>query len=73
MPSMSRKANCYDNAVAESFFGTLKTELVSHERYRTHGEAKASIFDYIESFYNRARIHSTLGYVSPAEFEAATV
>ena len=73
VPSMSRKANCYDNAVAESFFGTLKAELVSHEHYRTHDEAKASIFDYIEAFYNRACIHSTLGYVSPAEFEAATV
>ena len=67
--SMSRKGNCYDNAVAESFFHSLKTELVSHEHYRTREEARASIFDYIEAFYNRIRIHSTLGYVSPAEFE----
>jgi len=67
--SMSRKGNCWDNAVAESFFGTLKTELVNHERYATRAEAKQSIFEYIEMFYNRKRKHSTLGYVSPVEFE----
>lgn len=69
--SMSRKGNCYDNAAMESFFHTLKTELVRHEHYRTHAAARASLFDYIESFYNRSRIHSTLGYVSPVEFERA--
>ena len=67
--SMSRKGNCWDNAVTESFFGTLKTELVNHERYATRTEAKQSIFEYIEVFYNRKRKHSTLGYVSPVEFE----
>ena len=67
--SMSRKGNCWDNAVMESFFGTLKLELVSHERYATRENAKQSIFEYIEVFYNRKRKHSTLGYVSPVEFE----
>jgi transposase InsO family protein len=69
--SMSRKGNCYDNAAKESFFHTLKTELVNHERYRTRDEARASVFEYIEAFYNRSRIHSTLGYLSPADFERA--
>jgi len=69
--SMSRKGNCYDNAVKESFFHTLKTELVVHEHYRTRAEARASIFDYIEAFYNRQRLHSSLGYMSPVDFEAA--
>jgi len=69
--SMSRKGNCYDNAAIESFFHTLKTELVKHEHYRTHTEARASLFDYIESFYNRKRLHSTLDYVSPIDFELA--
>jgi transposase InsO family protein len=68
--SMSRRGNCYDNAVMESFFGTLKTELVHHEQYATHAEARASIFEYIEVFYNRQRLHSTLGYMSPEAFEA---
>ena len=67
--SMSRKGNCYDNAAKESFYHTLKTELVNHERYRTRAEARASVFDYIEAFYNRQRIHSTLGYMSPEAFE----
>jgi len=67
--SMSRTGNCYDNAVAESFFHTLKTELVHHEHYRTRAEAKASVFEYIEAFYNRQRLHSTLDYCSPIEFE----
>lgn len=71
--SMSRKGNCYDNAAKESFFHTLKTELVHHERYRTRAEARASVFNYIEVFYNRKRLHSTLGYVPPAEFEAENV
>ena len=67
--SMSGKGNCYDNAVSESFFGTLKTELVYPTRFRTRAEARAAIFDYIEIFYNRQRRHSALGYLSPAEFE----
>ena len=70
--SMSGKGNCYDNAVAESFFKTLKTELVYHERYWTRAQARASIFDYIETFYNRVRKHSFLGYLSPVQFELLT-
>ena len=69
--SMSGPGNCYDNAAMESFFGTLKTELVHHERYATRDEARASIFEYIEGFYNRTRLHSTLGYQSPEAFEAS--
>jgi putative transposase len=68
--SMSRKANCWDNACVESFFGTLKRELVSHRDYATRDEAKQDIFEYIEVFYNRTRRHSTLGYHSPAEYES---
>lgn len=68
--SMSRKGECLDNAVAESFFSTLKTELVDHEDYHSHTEARHSLFEYIEVFYNRKRRHSYLGYISPAEFEA---
>jgi transposase InsO family protein len=67
--SMSRKGDCYDNALMESFWGTLKTELTHHERYPTRAEARQSIFEYIEVFYNRQRRHSTLGYLSPADFE----
>ena len=70
IPSMSRKGNCWDNACVESFFGTLKRELVYHRRYVTREEARQDIFAYIEVFYNRQRRHSTLGYHSPAEFEA---
>ena len=70
-PSMSRKGNCWDNAVTESFFGSLKTELVHHERYAARADARRSLFDYIERFYNRQRRHSTLGYVSPVEYEMA--
>jgi transposase InsO family protein len=69
--SMSRKGNCYDNAVMESFFGTLKTELVHHESYPTREAARQSLFEYIEVFYNRRRRHSALGYVSPDEYEQA--
>lgn len=69
--SMSRKANCYDNAPMESFFGTLKKELVHHERYATRAEAKRSIGEYIERFYNARRLHSAIGYESPVAFEAA--
>jgi putative transposase len=68
--SMSGKGDCWDNAAMESFWATLKTELVNHERYATHDQARVSIFEYIEVFYNRQRIHSSLGYVSPDTFEA---
>ena len=71
--SMSGKGNCYDNAVKESFFHTLKTELCDHEDYQTRAQARASVFEFIEVFYNRQRLHSTLGYCSPAEFEARRV
>ncbi|BDI29366.1 transposase [Capsulimonas corticalis] len=67
--SMSRKGNCWDNAVAESFFSTLKMELLPEQVFRTRAEAKASVFEYIEVWYNRKRRHSTLGYISPAQFE----
>jgi putative transposase len=67
--SMSRRANCWDNAPMESFFASLKKELVHHEDYQTRQEAKASLFEYIEVFYNRQRRHSSLGYKSPAEYE----
>lgn len=67
--SMSRKGNCWDNSVVESFFHTLKTELVHHCRYKTREEAAQSIFEYIEVFYNRKRRHSTLGYQSPEKYE----
>jgi len=67
--SMSRKGNCYDNAVAESFFHTLKTEHVYDYRYKTRAEAIQSIFEYIEMFYNRQRRHSALGYRTPVSFE----
>jgi putative transposase len=68
--SMSRKGDCWDNAVAESFFSTLKTERVHHRLYKSRAEARRDIFEYIEVFYNRLRLHSTLGYVSPAQFES---
>ena len=71
--SMSRKGNCYDNAVAESFFATLKKELVHRERFRTRANARARLFEYIEMFYNPKRRHSTLGGRSPAEFERLTL
>jgi transposase InsO family protein len=67
--SMSRKGECLDNAVAESFFSSLKTELVDHEDYHSKQEAKQSLFEYIEVFYNRRRRHSYLGYISPVEYE----
>lgn len=66
--SMSRVGNCYDNAVAESFFGTLKTECASRP-FASHALARTTIFEYIEVWYNRQRLHSTLGYLSPVEFE----
>ena len=67
--SMSNTGNCYDNAVAESFFGLLKRERVNRTRYRTRDEARADIFDYIEVFYNRKRRHGYLGNISPVDFE----
>lgn len=67
--SMSRKGNCWDNACAESFFHSLKTELIFHEDYKTRKDAIRSIFEYIEIFYNRKRLHSYLGYKSPLDFE----
>jgi transposase InsO family protein len=67
--SMSRKGNCYDNAVMESFFGSLKTELVHHTRFATKAEARQALFEYVEVFYNRVRRHSALGYRSPADYE----
>jgi putative transposase len=70
IPSMSRKGNCWDNACVESFFGTLKRELVYHRQYATRSEATQDIFEYIEVLYHRQRRHSTLGYHSPAEYEA---
>lgn len=72
-PSMSGKGNCYDNAAMESFFHTLKTELCDHEHYRTRAQARTSVFEYIEVFYNRVRLHSTIEYCSPEEFEARSV
>ena len=68
-PSMSRKGNCYDNAVAESFFSTLKNELVHHRTYLSREEASREIFAFIEGFYNRQRLHQSLGYLSPLAFE----
>ena len=67
--SMSRKGNCWDNAPSESFFHTLKTELVHHEDYQTHEEAKRSIFEYIVAFYNRQRKHSSCNYLAPEVYE----
>jgi len=67
--SMSRKGDCWDNALAESFFGTLKKELIHGEKFETRQQAVSAIFEYIEVFYNRKRRHSKLGYISPAEFE----
>lgn len=69
--SMSRKGNCWDNAPMESFFATLKKELVHHETYRTRTEARQCLFEYIEVFYNRVRRHSALGYKSPTQFAEA--
>lgn len=67
--SMSRKGDCWDNAVAESFFKTIKSELVYWEHYKTRYEAELSIFEYIEMFYNRSRLHSAINYMSPCAFE----
>jgi len=69
LSSMSRKGNCWDNAVAESFFATLKLELVYETQWRTREEARRALFEYIELFYNRQRRHSALGYLCPSQFE----
>jgi putative transposase len=71
--SMSRKGDCYDNAVAESFFSSLKNELTWHRSFTTRDEARSAIFDYIELFYNRERSHQTLDYVSPVRYEECNV
>jgi transposase InsO family protein len=68
---MSRRGDCWDNAPMESFFASLKKELVHDEDYQTRSEARSSVFEYIEAFYNRVRRHSALGYVSPADYERA--
>ena len=70
--SMSRKGDCWDNAVAESFFHTLKVELIHRHRFQTRDEAKRKIFEYVEVYYNRKRAHSTLGFLSPFEYERQT-
>ncbi len=67
---MSRKGNCWDNAPAEAFFKSLKTELIGAHIYPTRQEARTAIFEYIEVFYNRQRLHSTLGYRTPEEYES---
>ena len=69
IPSLSRRANCYDNAVVESFFATLEWELVERSEWATRDAARVAIFDYIECWYNRQRRHSSLGYLSPTEYE----
>jgi transposase InsO family protein len=71
--SMGSKGDCYDNAVAESFFATLKKELVNRRSWPTRRELISEVIEYIEAFYNRARRHSTLGYLSPAQFENSTL
>jgi len=67
--SMSRKGDCWDNAVAESFNGTIKAELIEEEEFATRAQCKRALFEYIEGFYNSSRLHSYLGYVSPSVFE----
>ena len=70
---MSGSGNCYDNAVAESFFATLKTELIKGIVFNDRNQTRMAIFDYIEVFYNRKRRHSTLGYLPPIEFEKLSI
>lgn len=71
--SMSRKGNCYDNSFAESFFATIKKELIYRKKFKTKEEAKKEIFEYIEVWYNRLRIHSSIGYMTPIQFEESWV
>ena len=73
VPSLSRKGNCHDNAVAESFFSHLKNELIYHYRFHDREQARSAIFDYIEVFYNRQRLHQTLNYKTPVEYEMMKV
>ena len=73
VPSMSAKGNCYDNAAMESWNHSLKVEAIHGERFATREQAKAEVFDYIEVYYNRSRLHSTLGYVSPDQFELENI
>lgn len=70
---MSRKGDCWDNAVAESFFSTLKNELVHDVGFATRDQARAAIIEYIEAFYNRQRIHSSIGFVSPVHYETVAI
>jgi putative transposase len=70
-PSMSRKGNCWDNAVAESFFHTLKTELIYLEDFNTREQAQTAVFEYLEVFYNRQRCHAANGYLAPLAYEQA--
>lgn len=70
IPSMSRAGNCYDNATMESFWATMKTELLQDRVFVTHAEARSALFSYFEIFYNRARLHGALGYRSPVEYES---
>jgi len=70
---MSRTKDCWDNAVAESFFNNLKNECTHDQRFATKEQARSGVFDYIEIFYNRQRLHQTLGYQSPEQFEQANV
>jgi len=67
--SMSRRGDCWDNAVMESFFHSMKVEEIHHHDFKTRAEARTTLFDYIEIFYNRQRLHSSIGYQSPIEFE----
>jgi transposase InsO family protein len=67
---MSGKGNCYDNAVAESFFSSLKNELVNHRNFQTRNEARSEIFEYIELFYNRKRLHQSLNYQPPVQYKS---
>ncbi len=69
VPSMSRKGNCYDNAVVESFFSTVKNEGTDHQTFHDRDHARAVLFDYIELFYNRQRVHTTLDYQNPEQYE----
>ena len=66
---MSRRGNCHDNAPVESFFASLKSDLTERRRFASHTEARSALFDYIETFYNRRRRHSSLGYLTPVEYE----
>jgi len=73
LPSMSRKGDCYDNACAESFFSGLKNELIWDHDFKTRNEARSTLFEWIEAFYNRQRLHETLDYVSPVRYEERAV